>query len=81
MYGLFVTGLYVGGGESVKDGKVSYNYLLTDGQQNTWRIKCDENLLGSLTFGDVASFKVRVNAFNGNCYFSGTRATGARKTR
>lgn len=72
MYGLFVSGLYVGGSEVVKDGRVSYNYLISDGSSQTWRVKCDENLLSTLQFGDVATFKVRVNSFNGNVYFYGT---------
>lgn len=70
--GIFIRGIYCGGVEQVKDGKVSYQYLVTDGGAVSYRVKCDENLLGKVAFGDLIEFKVRVNAFNGSVYFNGT---------
>lgn len=71
MDGLFIEGIFCGGTTQIKDGVTSYQYLVTDGNAQAYRIKCDEDLFAKKSFGDNVKFLVRVNCFRDRVYFAG----------
>ena len=74
--GIIITGIFCGS-KGIKKRNFEtnvetnkYQYVLVDGV-DTYRITSDYDYSGSLAFGDQVSFKVSVNAFNGNIYYKG----------
>lgn len=74
-HGIFIVGIYIGSEtrERETDGvkKLVHYNLVTIGTE-PYRIRSDQDYSGRLKFGDEVQFKVRVNAFNGNAYYSGS---------
>lgn len=72
--GCFISGIYCGCEEKHAERNginvINYYYLLVVGT-DSYKIRSEHDYRPTLKFGDAVDFKVRINAFNGQVYFSG----------
>lgn len=72
--GIFISGIFISCEEKNvvrNDVNVKSYYYLVAAGNDPYKIKCDHDYRNKLKFGDQVDFRVKINTFNNNVYFSG----------